>query len=280
MNLIIILERTSFLLPIFDPWLCNSILNIPFTRHPFVKLAKGRFFLWRSAHLEPCASVGAGEGSRAVDIGSVGVWLMSALLSAYGIRTSPTFGERVARLQSGGGNNVETVYNEFLKSDMKDSALPCLPSGMASRHLETLKGLYVLQVTSVKNVGASKEEREKGDLARGKRSLMFCFTDGAQDVVGVEFEPLRNLKLSDIAHGTKFAVQNVLVRRGIMLLTAGNLKRLGGAVAPPATAPVAGVRGRHGGGGRGNNSRSSGAASGSSGPGVANGSGARKRRRT
>ena len=62
---------------------------------------------------------------------------------------------------------------------MKDSALPCLPSGMASRHLETLKGLYVLQVTSVKNVGASKEEREKDKMDDLRRERSSKWTDSA-----------------------------------------------------------------------------------------------------
>ena len=155
------------------------------------------------------------------------------MLASYGIRTTPSFEQRVANLPSGGGNNLEAVYNEYLKSDIKDTSLPCLPPNVATRNMETMKGLYVLQVTSIKNIGVSKEEREKGDDARGKRTLMFCFTDGAQEVVGVEFEPLHDLKLADIGYGTKFAVENVTIRRGIMLLTARNFKRLGGSIPRP-----------------------------------------------
>ena len=163
------------------------------------------------------------------------------MLASYGIRATREFERKVANLPSSERNNIEIVYNNFLKSDIKDTSLPCLPPNMATRNMETLKGLYILQVTSVKNIGASKEEREKGDKARGKRTLLFCFTDGSQEVVGIEFEPLLTLKLADIGYGAKFAVENVVVRRGIMLLNGKNFKRLGGALPRPESAGRTGV---------------------------------------
>ena len=80
----------------------------------------------------------------------------------------------------------------------------------------------------MKNIGVSNEERQKGDNARGHRTLLFELTDGTQCVAGMEFETLKDL--NQIQYGTKIAICDVLIRRGILLLTPGNFQILGGNV--------------------------------------------------
>ena len=88
----------------------------------------------------------------------------------------------------------------------------------------TLSGMYVLQINAVKNIGVSNEERQKGNNARGHRTLLFELTDGTQCVAGMEFETLKLKDLNQIQYGTKIAICDVLIRRGILLLTPGNFQ--------------------------------------------------------
>ena len=74
------------------------------------------------------------------------------------------------------------MYRQFLNSEITSVAGPCLPPAMQTKHLQMLSGMYILQVNSVKNIGVKFEERQKGKLARGPRTLLFELTDGRQTV--------------------------------------------------------------------------------------------------
>ena len=149
---------------------------------------------------------------------------MAGLLESYGIKeVLPTFLQR-------NNNNGESLYQHFLNSEIKTSVKPCLPKQLCNKHLMTLSGMYVLQINAVKNIGVSNEERQKGINARGHRTLLFELTDGTQCVAGMEFETLKLKDLNQIQYGTKIAICDVLIRRGILLLTPGNFQILGGNV--------------------------------------------------
>jgi RecQ-mediated genome instability protein 1 len=90
--------------------------------------------------------------------------------------------------------------------------------------------MYILQVNSVKNIGVKFEERQKGKLARGPRTLLFELTDGRQTVTAMEFESLAISDVDQIRYGMKVAVCDILIRRGILLLRPCNFEVLGGAV--------------------------------------------------
>ena len=130
---------------------------------------------------------------------------MAGLLESYGIKeVLPTFLQR-------NNNNGESLYQHFLNSEIKTSVKPCLPKQLCNKHLMTLSGMYVLQINAVKNIGVSNEERQKGNNA-------------------MEFETLKMKDLNQIQYGTKIAICDVLIRRGILLLTPGNFQILGGNV--------------------------------------------------
>ena len=78
------------------------------------------------------------------------------------------------------------LYRQFLNSEITSVVGPCLPFAMQTKHLQTLSGMYILQVNSVKNIGVKFEERQKGKLARGPRTLLFELTWAADgDCYGV-----------------------------------------------------------------------------------------------
>ena len=155
---------------------------------------------------------------------------MTTLTSTYGIRNPlPSF---LKQHRQHGSGDEERMYRQFLNSEIKSVAGPCLPSAMQTKHLQTLSGMYILQVNSVKNIGVKFEERQKGKLARGPRTLLFELTDGRQTVTAMEFESLAT-HISDvdqICYGMKVAVCDILIRRGVLLLKPSNFEVLGGAV--------------------------------------------------
>ena len=134
-------------------------------------------------------------------------------------------------------DNVDHVYRNFLNSDIRACVRPCLPKDISKKHLVTLSGMYVLQVNAIKNIGVSYEERQKGNNARGSRTLLFELTDGTQNITAMEFESLQNIikDVNQISHGTKVAVCDVLVRRGIALLKPSNFTVLGGNIVVDVT---------------------------------------------
>ena len=153
---------------------------------------------------------------------------MSTLLSTYGIRNPlPSFLKQHRQHVNG---DEERMYRQFLNSEITSVVGPCLPSAMQTKHLQTLSGMYILQVNSVKNIGVKFEERQKGKLARGPRTLLFELTDGRQTVTAMEFESLAISDVDQIRYGMKVAVCDILIRRGILLLRPCNFEVLGGAV--------------------------------------------------
>ena len=153
---------------------------------------------------------------------------MSTLLSTYGIRNPlPSFLKQHRQHVNG---DEERMYRQFLDAEITSVVGPCLPSAMQTKHLQTLSGMYILQVNSVKNIGVKFEERQKGKLARGPRTLLFELTDGRQTVTAMEFESLAISDVDQIRYGMKVAVCDILIRRGILLLRPCNFEVLGGAV--------------------------------------------------
>jgi len=153
---------------------------------------------------------------------------MAGLLASYGIKElMPSF-----FLSQQNNDSVDHIYRNFLNSDIRKCVRPCLPKGIKQKHLVTLSGMYILQVNAIKNIGVSYEERQKGNSARGSRTLLFELTDGTQNITAMEFESLQNVikDVNKISHGTKVAVCDVLIRRGIALLKPNNFAVLGGNV--------------------------------------------------
>ena len=122
----------------------------------------------------------------------------------------------------------EQVYQQFLCSDMRQSALPTLPSDAGSYHKRSLPGPLILQVNEIFNAGDSLEHRSEESSSR---MLKLALTDGHTCLYGFEY---RRLPTSIHIHskpGLKIKVTNVMIRRGLLMLQAQNCEILGGSVA-------------------------------------------------
>jgi RMI1, N-terminal OB-fold domain/Recq-mediated genome instability protein 1, C-terminal OB-fold/RMI1, N-terminal helical domain len=96
---------------------------------------------------------------------------------------------------------------------------------------------------SVAAAAAAAEELEKKSRAnqncganggRCRRTLQLALCDGERTIVAIEFDPLPELD-GELFPGTKFLIDGakVVVRRGLVLLTAGSLVKLGGHMPEP-----------------------------------------------
>ncbi|XP_013410584.1 recQ-mediated genome instability protein 1 isoform X2 [Lingula anatina] len=144
----------------------------------------------------------------------------------------------------------DLVYEQWLVSDLRDIEATCLPNNVISTQKTQLNGFYCLQVDSVLNVGSSfysQLQRVTGtenanaavdtdDQPRNfwepkpSRMLMLSLTDGSQDVRGMEYKPIPQLS-EHLRPGTKLLVSGpVTCRLGVLMLSASNVKVLGGEV--------------------------------------------------
>ncbi|XP_038047386.1 recQ-mediated genome instability protein 1-like isoform X2 [Patiria miniata] len=143
------------------------------------------------------------------------------------------------------------VYDQWLDSDLTEIASPALPPGIAQQRKTQLTGSYVLQINSVQDIStpaygqliklqgkenenvlvtatqATQQTQSKFEQ-KSSRMLMLQLTDGHQSLEGMEYQPISQLSVN-ILPGTKILVHgSVQCRMGVLMLTANNVRVLGG----------------------------------------------------
>ncbi|XP_022106857.1 recQ-mediated genome instability protein 1-like isoform X2 [Acanthaster planci] len=143
------------------------------------------------------------------------------------------------------------VYDQWLDSDLGEVASPALPPGIAQQKKTQLTGSYALQINSIQDISqpaygqllklqgrenenalvsatqATQPTQSKFEQ-KSSRMLMLQLTDGHQSLEGMEFQPISQLSV-DTLPGTKILVHgSVQCRMGVLMLTANNIRVLGG----------------------------------------------------
>ncbi|CAN6472523.1 unnamed protein product [Victoria cruziana] len=124
---------------------------------------------------------------------------------------------------------ADLCLKQYLFADFNSAAAGGLPPNIPMLHGVEIGGPFILQVDEIVNVGSPLRDRYKEASSGNKRCLKLSMTDGIQRVFGIEYRPIKDLKVLAPA-GLKVAVQNVHVRRGLLMLVAEVLEVLGGSV--------------------------------------------------
>ncbi|GAV82257.1 DUF1767 domain-containing protein, partial [Cephalotus follicularis] len=112
---------------------------------------------------------------------------------------------------------AKLCFEQFLFSDMNYSGAGVLPQNVDSMHLVDLKGPFVLQVDEIVNISCPLRGRYQDAPSGIKRCLKLSMTDGIQRVFGMEYRPIKDLKVLAPA-GLKVAICNVHIRHGLLML--------------------------------------------------------------
>ncbi|XP_068617889.1 recQ-mediated genome instability protein 1-like [Battus philenor] len=144
-------------------------------------------------------------------------------------------------------NEVQTLAKEqWLLNDLKDICPGCLPPNLRNQKSTTLNGRFVLQINAAVDIGTPAYQQylklqkvntenveatiNNEDKVSSHRMIKLYLTDGVQEVSAIEYRPMRNLSC-DITPGCKLLLKGpVECRRGLILLTEGNVELLGGEV--------------------------------------------------
>ncbi|KAJ0110437.1 hypothetical protein Patl1_01261 [Pistacia atlantica] len=124
---------------------------------------------------------------------------------------------------------AKLCFQQFLFSDMNYCGAGVLPNNVDSLHLVDLKGPFVLQVDEIVNISCPLRGRFQDTASGIKRCLKLSMTDGAQRVFGMEYRPIKDLKVLAPA-GLKVVICNVHIRHGLLMLVPEALEVLGGMV--------------------------------------------------
>ncbi|TMW62508.1 hypothetical protein Poli38472_005126 [Pythium oligandrum] len=158
---------------------------------------------------------------------------MSRLLSYQGV--DPAWEERersaFAKHSNRPGATVgQFLLGRFLEEDIHVSCKPMLPRDVVELNGKVLKGVCILQIVDVVNIGASFEHRTENSKGPS-RTLKLCLTDGYQVISGFEYQWLPQLSVNT-PRGSKVAIQNVAVRHGMLLLTPSTCQLVGSSGEP------------------------------------------------
>lgn len=145
----------------------------------------------------------------------------------------------------------QRVLEQWLLTDLRDLAHPVLPERISEVLKTELDGCYCVQMDSLLDisqpaytqlqrirgtdrsndqVSAVTQETQRPWEAKPTRVLMLQLTDGVQSLEGMEYRPIPALS-TNLAPGTKLQlVGPIVVRLGVLLLKAENVKVLGGEV--------------------------------------------------
>uniref|UniRef100_A0A6M2EYY7 RecQ-mediated genome instability protein 1 n=1 Tax=Populus davidiana TaxID=266767 RepID=A0A6M2EYY7_9ROSI len=126
-------------------------------------------------------------------------------------------------------SKAKLCFGQFLISDMNHCGAGVLPPNVDSMHLADLPGPFVLQVDEIVNISCPLKGRYQDANAGVKRCLKLSMTDGIQRVFGMEYRPIKDLKVLT-PPGFKVAICNVHIRRGLLMLVPEALEILGGVV--------------------------------------------------
>ncbi|KAJ4728822.1 recQ-mediated genome instability protein 1-like [Melia azedarach] len=149
------------------------------------------------------------------------VWLDSCI---QGLESSvPGFSELDVAVKA------KLCFQQFLSSDMNYCGAGVLPANVHSMHMVDLKGPFVLQVDEIVNISCPLRGRYQDAHSGIKRCLKLSMTDGVQRVFGMEYRPIKDLKVFAPA-GLKVVICNVHIRRGLLMLVPEAIEVLGGMV--------------------------------------------------
>nr|XP_055024194.1 recQ-mediated genome instability protein 1 [Misgurnus anguillicaudatus]XP_055024195.1 recQ-mediated genome instability protein 1 [Misgurnus anguillicaudatus] len=145
----------------------------------------------------------------------------------------------------------QRVLEQWLLTDLRDLAHPVLPAGLSDAQKTELNSCYCIQMDSLldvsqpaynqlqrirgtdrsnEEVSAVTQETQRPWEAKPTRMLMLQLTDGVQNLEGMEYRPIPALS-ANLPPGTKLQlVGPIVVRLGVLLLKAENVKVLGGEV--------------------------------------------------
>uniref|UniRef100_A0A6N2NLN2 RecQ-mediated genome instability protein 1 n=1 Tax=Salix viminalis TaxID=40686 RepID=A0A6N2NLN2_SALVM len=126
-------------------------------------------------------------------------------------------------------SKAKLCFAQFLISDMNQCGAGVLPPNVDSMHLADLPGPFVLQVDEIVNISCPLKGRYQDANVGVKRCLKLSMTDGVQRVYGMEYRPIKDLKVLAPA-GFKVAICNVHIRHGLLMLVPEALEVLGGVV--------------------------------------------------
>ncbi|KTG45362.1 hypothetical protein cypCar_00005581 [Cyprinus carpio] len=145
----------------------------------------------------------------------------------------------------------QRVLEQWLLTDLRDLSHPVLPERISEAQKTELTSCYSLQMDSLLDVSqpaytqlqrirgtdcsndqvsAVTPETQRPWEAKPTRMLMLQLTDGVQSLEGMEYRPIPTLS-TNLPPGTKLQlVGPIVVRLGVLLLKAENVKVLGGEV--------------------------------------------------
>ncbi|KAL3684663.1 hypothetical protein R1sor_002685 [Riccia sorocarpa] len=124
---------------------------------------------------------------------------------------------------------AEFCFEQFLMADLNVAGAASLPPSVHTLHATELPGPFVLQVDEIVDIGNSSRDRYQEKAAGPGRMLKLSLTDGVQRVSGIEYWPIRALRvLSSV--GFKVCLRNVCIRRGLLMLVPEIVEILGGSV--------------------------------------------------
>ncbi|XP_014226553.1 recQ-mediated genome instability protein 1-like [Trichogramma pretiosum] len=152
---------------------------------------------------------------------------------------------------------ITFVINQWLLSDLREinNDHGCLPRNLANQRVTTLPAKYILQMDKVYDISQSKykqlekirqvstenvdatenenaiqEDKFSAWEPKPKRMLQLFLTDGLQDVLAIEYKPIRFLK-DNLYPGYKVLIKGpVICRKGVILLEENNITEIGGEV--------------------------------------------------
>ncbi|KAK2899018.1 hypothetical protein Q8A67_010436 [Cirrhinus molitorella] len=145
----------------------------------------------------------------------------------------------------------QRVLEQWLLTDLRDLSHPVLPERISEAQKTEINSCYCLQMDSLLDisqpaytqlqnirgtdcsndqVSAVTPETQRPWEAKPTRMLMLQLTDGVQSLEGMEYRPIPALS-TNLPPGTKLQlVGPIMVRLGVLLLKAENVKVLGGEV--------------------------------------------------
>ncbi|KAL6424189.1 hypothetical protein ACFW04_009804 [Cataglyphis niger] len=145
---------------------------------------------------------------------------------------------------------LEFVEGQWQLSDLREinNEKGCLPRNLIQQVHTILTGTYILQVNKMYDIANSKykqlceirkinsenleiaEERQAEWEPKARRMIQLYLTDGVQDIVAIEYKPLKQMT-NMLLPGYKVMITGpVDCRRGIILLEDGKYKEIGGEV--------------------------------------------------
>uniref|UniRef100_A0A2S2P477 RecQ-mediated genome instability protein 1 n=1 Tax=Schizaphis graminum TaxID=13262 RepID=A0A2S2P477_SCHGA len=140
------------------------------------------------------------------------------------------------------------VIEQLSLSDFQEIALFSLPANLNNCDKKILNGKYCLQVNTILDVGQScysqyniivKRDTSNTEIGDNKpapwepkshRMLKMMCSDGQQDIVAMEYEPLHCLKEPFIPGFKIVVIGPVEYRKGVLLLKSNNVHFIGGEV--------------------------------------------------